>query len=76
MILTNPPYGERLGEVEALKPFYKEMGDVFKQRFKGWDAYVFSGASELVKQIGLKTSRKIPLYNGALDCRLLKYEMY
>ncbi len=76
VILCNPPYGERLGEAEDLPALYKTLGDVFKQRFKGWTAFVLTGNKELAKCIGLKTARRIPVYNGPLSCTLLKYELY
>ncbi len=76
VLLMNPPYGERLGEEEELKPLYKAMGDVFKQRFKGWRCYVFTGSKELSKCIGLKPSRRIPLFNGPIECRLLEFKVY
>jgi putative N6-adenine-specific DNA methylase len=76
MIICNPPYGKRLGDTEELGDFYKLLGDVFKQRFKGWTAYVLTGSKELAKRIGLKASRRIPVYNGSLPCTLLKYELY
>ena len=76
MILLNPPYGERLGEVEELKPLYEEIGDTFKKKFKGWNGFVFTGSPDLAKMIGLKPSRKIVLFNGAIECRLLKFELY
>jgi putative N6-adenine-specific DNA methylase len=76
MIICNPPYGKRLGKSQELGALYKLLGDVFKQRFKGWTAYVLSGNKELTKQIGLRTSGRIPVYNGSLPCTLLKYELY
>lgn len=76
VLIFNPPYGKRLGEEEALKPLYKEIGDVLKQRCKGYTAYLFTGNLELAKFVGLKASRRIVLYNGPIECRLLKYEMY
>jgi putative N6-adenine-specific DNA methylase len=76
IIICNPPYGKRLSETEPLYPLYQEIGDVLKQRFKGWTAYVLTGNKELGKRIGLKTSQRIPLYNGSLPCTLLKYELY
>ncbi|MEB3355702.1 MAG: THUMP domain-containing protein [Synechococcales bacterium] len=76
VILCNPPYGERIGEVKSLGALYRELGDVFKQRFKGWTAYVLSGNQALIKQIGLKPARRTVVYNGAIECRLLKYELY
>ena len=76
ILLTNPPYGERLGEVESLKPLYKLLGDTFKQKFKGWEGYIFTGSPELAKGIGLKASQRIPFFNGPIECRLLKYDLY
>ncbi|NEQ53348.1 MAG: RNA methyltransferase [Leptolyngbya sp. SIO3F4] len=76
ILICNPPYGERLGKTENLAPFYKQMGDILKQRFKGWTAYILSGNKALTKCIGLRTARKIPIYNGAIPCQFLKYEMY
>ena len=76
VLILNPPYGKRLGEEEALKPLYKEIGDVLKQRCKGYTAYLFTGNLELAKSVGLKATRRIVLYNGPIECRLLKYEMY
>lgn len=76
IFVANPPYGERLGEVEELKPLYGMIGDVLKRRFQGWTGYVFTGSPELAKCVGLKASRRHVLYNGALECRLLKYELY
>ena len=76
IFITNPPYGERLGEIERLRGLYKQLGDVMKQRFKGWEGYIFTSSSELAKCIGLKSSRRFVLYNGALECRLLKFDLY
>lgn len=75
-IITNPPYGDRLGEVEKLLPLYKSFGDTFKKKCAGWNAAVFTGSAELMKAIGLRPRRKIPLWNGPIECRLLTYEMY
>lgn len=76
VVVCNPPYGERMGEVEALVPFYRQIGDLFKQRCKGNTAWIFTGSQELSKNVGLKATRRIPLWNGPLECRLLKYELY
>jgi len=76
VIICNPPYGERLGDPQELGALYKTLGDIFKQRFKGWTAFVLTGNKELAKKVGLKASRRIPVYNGALACTLLKYELY
>lgn len=76
VIILNPPYGERLGDVEALKPLYQNIGDTFKKKFKGWTGYVFTGNQELAKSVGLKASRRFVLFNGPIECRLLKFELY
>ena len=76
IIICNPPYGKRLGDSKKLAGLYKQLGDVFKQRFKGWIAYVLSGNKDLTKQIGLRTSKRIPVYNGAIACTLLRYELF
>ncbi len=76
IIICNPPYGERLGEVEELGKFYKMLGDIFKQRFTGWTAFILTGNKQLSKQVGLRTSRRIAVYNGPIACTLLKYQLY
>ncbi len=76
VLLVNPPYGQRLEEVDTLKPLYRQLGDIMKQRCKGYTAYIFTGSSELAKCVGLKATRRIVLFNGPLECRLLKYELY
>jgi len=75
-IVFNPPYGDRLGNVDELRPLYKLMGDTFKKKCPGWMAAVFTGSAELMKEIGLRAKRKVPLWNGPIECRLLTYEMY
>ncbi|NJO44808.1 MAG: RNA methyltransferase [Oscillatoriales cyanobacterium RM2_1_1] len=76
IVICNPPYGERLGEAQKLGSLYKLLGDTFKQRFKGWTAFILTGNRDLAKQIGLRTARRTAVYNGALPCTLLKYELY
>ncbi len=76
VLLFNPPYGRRLGEEEDLKPLYKQIGDVMKKRCTGYTAYLFTGSMELAKCVGLRASRRFVLFNGPIECRLLKYEMY
>jgi putative N6-adenine-specific DNA methylase len=75
VIVTNPPYGVRLGEKEELAEFYPKLGDALKQRFANWTAYIFSGDPDIAKLIRLSASRKTVLYNGALECRLYEYRM-
>ncbi|RZM78977.1 THUMP domain-containing class I SAM-dependent RNA methyltransferase [Leptolyngbya iicbica] len=76
ILICNPPYGERLGKDDDLGAFYKLLGDVLKQRFKGWTAFVLSGNKALAQSIGLKSSQRVPVLNGNLPCQLLKYELY
>ena len=75
-VIANPPYGERLGEVEELKSLYTMLGDLFKQKMKGYTACIFTGNLELAKHVGLRATRRIELFNGPIDCRLLKYDLY
>lgn len=75
VIVTNPPYGVRLGEQQELAEFYPRLGDVLKKRFAGWRVYLLSADMRLPKLIRLAVSRRIPLYNGALECRLFEYKM-
>lgn len=76
MIVTNPPYGVRLSKLEQTQILYKEFGDFLKQRCKGSTAWIVAGSKELTKHIGLKISRRIPLYNSNLEVRLIKVELY
>jgi putative N6-adenine-specific DNA methylase len=76
VVVINPEYGERLGEYEELESTYKRIGDFFKKKCSGYLGYIFTGNLELAKKIGLKASRRIEFYNGTIDCRLLKYELY
>ncbi|UCS92517.1 class I SAM-dependent RNA methyltransferase [Echinicola marina] len=76
VIFFNPEYGERLGEEEELVAIYKRMGDFMKQECSGYTGYIFTGNMNLGKRVGLKPSRKIEFFNGTIDCRLLKYELY
>lgn len=75
-IITNPPYGIRMGETERLYSLYAEIGDYLKQECTGSTAFILCGEKELTKQIGLKISKRTPLYNGPLDSRLVRIELY
>jgi putative N6-adenine-specific DNA methylase len=75
LILTNPPYDERI-QIEDTNMFYALLGDTMKQKFKGSEAWLITSNLEAAKHIGLRTSRKIHLNNGGLDCKLLKFELY
>lgn len=76
VIVLNPPYGERLGEDDDLIPLYKAMGDFFKKDCSGKWGYIFTGNFGLAKKIGLRSSRRIELYNSTIECRLLEFELY
>ena len=75
VMVANPPYGVRLGEEEELAAFYPRLGDALKQHWAGWRCYFFSADMSLPRAIGLKASRRTPLFNGALECRLFEYKM-
>jgi putative N6-adenine-specific DNA methylase len=76
ILICNPPYGNRIGNEEELGDFYKQIGDVLKQRFQGWTAFILSGNKALTKRIGLRTSARFFVNNSNLPCTLLKYELY
>jgi putative N6-adenine-specific DNA methylase len=75
VILCNPPYGERIGEEKELRGLYRTLGEVFRERCAGWSAYVFTGNARLAREIGLRPSTALPLFNGKLPCRLLKFQL-
>lgn len=74
-ILLNPPYDERI-KMEDTNAFYKQIGDKLKKDFGGWTACIITSNMEAAKHIGLHPSKKITLFNGSLECKLLKFEMY
>ena len=71
LVITNPPYGERVGEVDQLAALYAALGDRLKQGFPGWTAWVLTGNREMMKRLGLTVTRRVPVWNGPLECRLL-----
>lgn len=76
IVFFNPEYGERLGDEIELEETYSRMGDFMKNKCRGYRGYIFTGNPSLAKKVGLKASRKMEFYNGKIDCRLLKYELY
>lgn len=74
VIVSNPPYGERIGE--NVDDLYTAFGDNLKTRYDGWNAWIISSNMGALKKVGLRPSRKIKLFNGSLECRFMKYEMY
>ncbi len=75
VMIANPPYGERIGESEELARFYPKLGDALKQNFAGWSCFFFTADRRMEKLIRLQTSRRTPLYNGALECRLFEFRI-
>ena len=75
LIITNPPYGERMGEVEALGSLYRQLGERLRAGFNGWKAAIFTGTPALGPEIGLRAQRKHHFFNGALACELLHFEI-
>jgi putative N6-adenine-specific DNA methylase len=75
-IVINPEYGLRMGQMQQLKKTYKRIGDFFKQKCAGYTGYIFTGNPALSKVVGLRTSRRLVFYNGSIECRLLKYDLY
>jgi 23S rRNA (guanine2445-N2)-methyltransferase / 23S rRNA (guanine2069-N7)-methyltransferase len=75
LIITNPPYGERLSEEAELRQLYKALGSKLKQAFTNWQAAVFTGNPELGKVMGLRAKKHYALFNGAIPCRLLLFDI-
>jgi putative N6-adenine-specific DNA methylase len=75
IMIINPPYGERL-PLEEIGAFYKMMGDIMKKEFEGFDVWIISSNIPALKKVGLAPSKRIPLFNGALECRFNKFEIY
>ncbi|MGD8308962.1 MAG: bifunctional 23S rRNA (guanine(2069)-N(7))-methyltransferase RlmK/23S rRNA (guanine(2445)-N(2))-methyltransferase RlmL [Chromatiales bacterium] len=75
LVIANPPYGERLGDADALAATYETLGDLLKARFEGWRAAVFTASPELGLRMGLKARRRNRFFNGAIPCVLLQFEV-
>ena len=73
LIVTNPPYGKRLGVTQELKTLYMDLGSVLKRNFAGWDIALFTAEHELAKFFGLRAHHRNTLYNGPLKCTLYQY---
>lgn len=76
VIVTNPPYGERLSDQEEVEQLFYDFGENLKKNFKGWIAHIFCPHGNLKKKISLRTSKKTPFWNGSIECRLLKYDLF
>jgi putative N6-adenine-specific DNA methylase len=83
IILTNPPYGERIGvrgdkslpADDLTLSFYNAFGNTLKQRFPGWKVFLFTADTDAPKMLRLKEARKTPFFNGAIECRLFRFDM-
>jgi putative N6-adenine-specific DNA methylase len=83
IIVTNPPYGERIGvrgdstmpDDDMAKSFFSAFGTTLKQRFAGWQVFLFTADLGLPKLLRLKEARKTPFFNGAIECRLFRFDM-
>ncbi len=75
IMIANPPYGERIGSEIELERFYPELGHALKKHYAGWNCYFITADAKLEKLIRLKASRRVPLMNGDLDCRLFEFKM-
>ena len=74
LLLTNPPYGERLGEVDELIPLYQKLGTVLQKNFQGWRAAIFTGNVDLGRETDLSPTKQYSLFNGTIPCKLLVFE--
>jgi putative N6-adenine-specific DNA methylase len=75
VLVCNPPYGERIGAVDELEALYADLGEMVKQRCGGWTLWLLSGQPALTGALRLKASRRIPVSNGGIDCRWLRYDI-
>ena len=75
ILVTNLPYGERMGDEDELAELYPKLGDVLKKKFGGWNAYLCTGDLRIAKLMRLTPSKRTPLFNGAIECRLFEYKI-
>ena len=75
VMVANPPYGERIGSADELAAFYPKLGDALKKKFGGWNCFFFTADMRMPKLIRLEASRRTPLWNGSLECRLYEFEI-
>jgi len=73
LILCNPPYGKKLGNENELITLYENMGEFLKKKFSGWEFWLLSGNPRLTRYLKMKSSIKVPVSNGGIDCRWIKY---
>ncbi|MHB8476973.1 MAG: bifunctional 23S rRNA (guanine(2069)-N(7))-methyltransferase RlmK/23S rRNA (guanine(2445)-N(2))-methyltransferase RlmL, partial [Steroidobacteraceae bacterium] len=75
LIVTNPPYGERIGAESGLPALYSELGLALRDRFKGWQAAILTGNPPLARNLGIYAKRTHRFFNGTIECRLLRFEL-
>ena len=75
ILITNPPYGHRMGDTDALRAFYPKFGDQLKKQYCGWTVHIFTADLKLPGSLRLAPSRRVPLFNGAIECRLFEFRM-
>ncbi|MEP6547100.1 MAG: bifunctional 23S rRNA (guanine(2069)-N(7))-methyltransferase RlmK/23S rRNA (guanine(2445)-N(2))-methyltransferase RlmL [Gammaproteobacteria bacterium] len=75
LIVTNPPYGERIGAESGLPALYSELGQILRERFSGWQAAILTGNPPLARNLGIYAKRTHRFYNGTIECRLLRFEL-
>ena len=75
VMVANPPYGERIGSADELAAFYPKLGDALKKRFAGWRCFFFTADQRMARLIRLQPSRRTPLWNGAIECRLYEFRI-
>jgi 23S rRNA (guanine2445-N2)-methyltransferase / 23S rRNA (guanine2069-N7)-methyltransferase len=75
LIVTNPPYGERIGAESGLPALYSELGTTLRERFEGWQAAILTGNPPLARNLGIYAKRTHRFYNGTIECRLLRFEL-
>ena len=76
LLICNPPYGERMGENEDIAELYQKLGDAFKNSFVGYDCWVISSNIDAIKNVGLKASKKIKVFNGNLECSFREFKVF
>lgn len=76
IVVMNPEYGDRMGEVERLEQTYEQIGNFFKHNCRGYTGYVFTGNPTLAKKVGLRHRKSRQFFNSSIECRLLEYELY
>jgi 23S rRNA (guanine2445-N2)-methyltransferase / 23S rRNA (guanine2069-N7)-methyltransferase len=75
LVVTNPPYGERIGAESGLSQLYSELGQTLREQFKGWQAAVLTGNPPLARNLGVYAKRTHRFYNGTIECRLLRFDL-